>query len=118
MLLRLHDVRAGYGAADVLHGIDLDVAAGEMVAILGPNGAGKSVMLKTIAGTLATRAGKIAFDGHAVAHLRSSERLGLGLATLPQTGIVFPAMTVEENLLMGVYAERDRGRARVSLEQA
>jgi len=117
MLLRLRDVRAGYGALEVLHGVDLDIRPGEMVTILGPNGAGKSVLLKTIAGTLAARGGAIEFAGRSVTRMPSSERWSLGLATLPQTGIVFPAMSVEENLLMGVYAERRRSRARVALDQ-
>ena len=108
MLLRLDKLHAGYGAMDVLHGVSLEVEAGEALAIIGPNGAGKSVLLKALAGLLAARAGGIAFNGEDITRLPAAARARRGLALMPQAGMVFAGMTVEENLLMGVYAERDR----------
>ena len=112
MLFTLHGVRSGYGNIDVLHGLDLEVRQGEVVASLGPNGAGKSVLLKTMAGLLPAREGKITFAGLDVTAMPAAERARNGLALLPQSELVFPAMTVEENLLMGVYVERDRAHRR------
>lgn len=117
MLLSLDGVRSGYGTMDVLHGLCLQVAAGERLAILGPNGAGKSVLLKTMAGILRARTGEIHFSGHDVTSLAAADRARLGLALLPQSEIVFPAMTVEENLLMGMYIERDRRKRQAALER-
>lgn len=117
MLLRLQGVHSGYGKVNVLHGIDLEVQRGEIVAILGPNGAGKSVLLKTMAGLLPVREGHVHFAGVDVTALPAAERARRGLALLPQSDLVFPAMTVEENLLMGVYTERNRARRLAALEQ-
>ncbi|MGE0797157.1 MAG: ABC transporter ATP-binding protein [Lautropia sp.] len=117
MLFTLQGVRSGYGKLDVLHGLDLAVRQGEVVAVLGPNGAGKSVLLKTMAGLLRAREGQIHFGGADVTTLPAAERARRGLALLPQSDLVFPAMTVEENLLMGVYVEPDRRRRREVLER-
>lgn len=117
MLFALEGVRSGYGKLDVLHGVDLGVRQGEVVAIVGPNGAGKSVLLKTMTGLLPARAGRIRFAGEDVTALPAAERARRGLALLPQSDLVFPAMTVEENLLMGVYVERDRAKRRLVLER-
>jgi ABC-type branched-subunit amino acid transport system ATPase component len=116
-MLQLEGVHSGYGAADVLQGVDLHIRAGETVAILGPNGAGKSVLLKTMAGMLAARQGSIRFGAHDVTALGAAERARRGLALLPQTQIVFPVMTVEENLLMGVYLEPERAKRKAALER-
>ena len=117
MLLELQGVRSGYGKLDVLHGLDLEVRHGERVAILGPNGAGKSVLLKTMAGLLPVREGTVRFVDKDVTALPAAERARCGLALLPQSDLVFPAMTVEENLLMGVYTEPDAVRRQRALER-
>ena len=117
MLLELQAVRSGYGKLSVLNGLNLGVRQGEVVAILGPNGAGKSVLLKTMAGLLPVREGKVSFAGNDITALPAAERAHRGLALLPQSELVFPAMTVEENLLMGVYVERDRARRFAALER-
>ena len=117
MIVAMDSVRSGYGAMDVLHGITLAIAPRETVAVLGPNGAGKSVLLKTMAGLLPARTGQIRFGGRDVTALRAAERARLGLALLPQSELVFPAMSVEENLLMGVYIEPDRAKRRAALER-
>ncbi len=116
-LLELRDVRSGYDRIEVLHGIDLDLNHGDIVAVLGPNGAGKSVLLKTIIGILPCRRGGIVLDGEPIGHLPASERYARGIALIPQAGMVFPRMSVEENLRMGALREADRARVRGSLER-
>jgi branched-chain amino acid transport system ATP-binding protein len=116
-LLELRDVRSGYDRIEVLHGIDLDLAQGDILAILGPNGAGKSVLLKAIIGILPCWGGQIRLGGEPIGHLPASERYARGLSLIPQAGIVFPRMTVEENLHMGAVRDPDRSRVRRSLER-
>jgi ABC-type branched-subunit amino acid transport system ATPase component len=117
MQFRLDGVRSGYGAMDILHGVDLCVAAAETLAILGPNGAGKSVLLKTMAGLLGARSGRIEFANEDVTALNAAERARRGLALLPQTDLVFPAMSVQENLKMGAYVEPNAAKRRHALER-
>jgi ABC-type branched-subunit amino acid transport system ATPase component len=116
-ILHVDRISAGYGGLDVLHEVSLHVRPQELVAIIGPNGAGKSTVFKTIVGLLRAKAGRITFDGHAIGSLRADQILPLGLAYVPQGRIVFPQMTVLENLEMGAYIERDRARIRAALER-
>jgi ABC-type branched-subunit amino acid transport system ATPase component len=116
-LLRVEGISAGYGQMEILHGVSLEVRRGEMVSIIGPNGAGKSTVFKTIVGLLRAKTGRIVFDGHEISGLRADETLPLGLAYVPQGRIVFPQMTVLENLEMGAYIERDKVRVRAALER-
>jgi ABC-type branched-subunit amino acid transport system ATPase component len=116
-LLQAEAITAGYGALDILHGVSLSVRAGEIVSIIGPNGAGKSTAFKTIVGFLRPRAGTVRFDGQDITGLRPDQVLRRGLAYVPQGRIVFPQMTVLENLEMGAYIERDRGRIGAALER-
>jgi len=116
-LLRASDLVAGYGKIEVLHGVTLEVRPGEIVSVIGPNGAGKSTAFKTIIGLLHPRSGHVRFDGHEITGLRADQVLRRGLAYVPQGRIVFPQMTVRENLEMGAYIERDRGRVRAAIER-
>jgi branched-chain amino acid transport system ATP-binding protein len=116
-LLTVEGIFAGYGQMEILHGVSLEVRRGEMVSIIGPNGAGKSTVFKTIVGLLRAKVGRITFDGHAIGGLRADQILPLGLAYVPQGRIVFPQMTVLENLEMGAYIERDKARIRAALER-
>jgi branched-chain amino acid transport system ATP-binding protein len=116
-LLELRDVRSGYDRAEVLHGIDLDVPEGSILAVLGPNGAGKSVLLKTIIGILPCQRGEILLNGEPIGHLPPSERYGRGISLIPQARIVFPRMSVEENLRMGALREADSRVVRRRLER-
>ncbi len=115
-LLEVQDVTAGYGAIDILHGVTLAVHPGEIVSIIGPNGAGKSTAFKTIVGFVRPRAGRVRFDGQDIVGLRPDQVLRRGLAYVPQGRIVFPQMTVLENLEMGAYIERDRARIAAALD--
>ena len=116
-LLRADGIHAGYGKMEILHGVTLEVRPGEMVSVIGPNGAGKSTAFKTIVGLLHPTSGRILFDGKEITGLPPYEVLRLGLAYVPQGRIVFPQMTVLENLEMGAYIEPDRTRVHDALER-
>jgi len=117
LLLRAEGLTAGYGKMAILHDVTLEVRAGEMVSVIGPNGAGKSTAFKTIVGFLHPTGGRVLFDGQDVTGLRPEQVLPRGLAYVPQGRIVFPQMTVLENLEMGAYIERDLRRIRGALDQ-
>ena len=114
-LLRAEELTAGYGKVPILHGVTLEVRTGEMVSVIGPNGAGKSTAFKTIVGFVHATSGCVTFDGQEITGLRPDQVLPRGLAYVPQGRIVFPQMTVLENLEMGAYIERDGGRVREAL---
>ena len=116
-LLRAEGMTAGYGKMAILHDVTLEVRAGEMVSVIGPNGAGKSTAFKTIVGFLRPTSGRVVFDGQDIAGLRPDQVLVRGLAYVPQGRIVFPQMTVLENLEMGAYIERDTTRIRQALDR-
>lgn len=116
-LLKAEGVVAGYGKLEILHGITLEVRSGEIVSVIGPNGAGKSTAFKSIVGLLHPRSGRVLFDGGEITGFRPDQVLRLGLAYVPQGRIVFPQMTVLENLEMGGYIETDRARLRQAIER-
>jgi ABC-type branched-subunit amino acid transport system ATPase component len=116
-LLVAHALTAGYGTIDILHDVSLEVRAGEIVSIIGPNGAGKSTAFKTIVGFLRPRRGTVLFNGEDITGVRPDLVLRRGLAYVPQGRIVFPQMTVLENLEMGAYIESSRARVAAALER-
>ena len=116
-LLVAHGLTAGYGKIDILHDVSLEVKVGEIVSIIGPNGAGKSTAFKTIVGFLRPRRGTVLFNGEAITGIRPDLVLRRGLAYVPQGRIVFPQMTVLENLEMGAYIETSRARVAAALER-
>lgn len=105
-LLEVHDLHAGYGKMEILHGITLKVEAGQIVSIIGPNGAGKSTVFKTIFGLLPVRQGRVLFAGEEVTNRSPEALLRQGMTFVPQGRNVFPLMTVEENLLLGAYIRK------------
>ena len=116
-LLRAEGLTAGYGKMPTLHGVTLEVQQGEIVSVIGPNGAGKSTAFKTIVGFLRPTSGRVVFAGEDITGRRPDEVLHRGLAYVPQGRILFPEMTVLENLEMGAYIERDHARVRAALER-
>jgi branched-chain amino acid transport system ATP-binding protein len=116
-LLIAEHLTAGYGRFDILHDVSLTVHVHEIVSIIGPNGAGKSTAFKTIVGFLAPRTGRVVFNGEEITGLRPDRVLRRGLAYVPQGRIVFPQMTVLENLQMGAYLERDPARVAAALDR-
>ncbi|MFT8246225.1 ABC transporter ATP-binding protein [Roseomonas sp. BN140053] len=98
-LLELRGVRAGYGGAQVLHGIDLDVQPGEVVALLGRNGMGKTTTIRTVMGNLRLADGEIRFRGSRIGGMADHRIARLGLGLVPEGREVFPTLTVRENLI-------------------
>ena len=117
MLLTVDDVHATYGRFDVLRGISLGVASGEIVAVLGPNGAGKSTLLKTIAGFLAPRQGSIRLGDEPVGGLRPAALLRKGIVYVMQRSSVFPKLTVLENLELGAYIRPWTAEVKADIER-
>jgi branched-chain amino acid transport system ATP-binding protein len=117
-ILRLDGVVAGYGAGDIVKGVDLRVEPGTVTCLIGPNGAGKSTVLKTVSGLLRPSRGRVVFDGQEISQLRPRARLLLGIVHVPQERSLFPAMTVRDNLLMGGYVLNDAKVLKARLEQA
>lgn len=97
------DLKGGYGDADILHGVSMTVAEGEIVVIVGPNGAGKSTALKAVFGLVKVRGGRIAFAGQDLTGKRPDQIVRAGISFVPQTENVFPTLSVDENLDMGAY---------------
>ncbi len=104
--LSIAGLHAGYGPANVLDGVDLEVRPGELVALVGANGAGKSTLLKCISGLVRARAGEIAFRGVRLDRLAPPEIVRLGVAHVPERRQVFGQQTVQDNLVLGAYANR------------
>ena len=116
-ILRVEAIVAGYGRMPILNQVTMVVAHGEIVSVIGPNGAGKSTVFKTIVGFLRPTEGRVIFDGQEIAGLRPDQVLRRGLAYVPQGRIVFPQMTVLENLEMGAYIQRSAARIREALDR-
>ena len=109
-VLELRRVHAGYGQIEVLHGIDLAVAAGSVLALLGPNGAGKSTTLRVASGQMEPTSGCFHLLGRHANGLRPDALARAGLCTLPDGRGIFPNLTVTENLRLMTYAGPSRGR--------
>lgn len=102
-ILELRDVRASYGAIEVLHGVDLAVHKGHVVALLGPNGAGKSTMIKVASGLLKPTSGKLMVAGRNVTGASADALARAGLCTIPEGRGIFPNLTVRDNLMMATF---------------
>jgi branched-chain amino acid transport system ATP-binding protein len=105
-LLEIRQLRAGYGEAEVLHGIDLEVSQGEFVCIIGANTAGKSTILRSISRLVPKSSGTMRFGAADLTVLAAHEIPALGIAHVPEGRQIFPDMTVEENLLLGAFTAR------------
>jgi urea transport system ATP-binding protein len=101
-MLETRNLSAAYGQSEVLHGIDLSVAPGEIVAVVGRNGMGKSTLMKSLIGVMPKRSGEIMVDGVEVSTLPSHQRVARGLGYVPQGRQIFGTMTVEENIKTGL----------------
>ncbi|MBV8083118.1 MAG: ABC transporter ATP-binding protein [Candidatus Eremiobacteraeota bacterium] len=108
-MLELREVNGGYGEAQVLWDISMDVRAGEIVALVGANGAGKSTLLATISGLLAPSRGSIVFKGDDIAGWTPERVVAAGISHVPQSRRLFGGLTVYDNLLMGAFHRRDGG---------
>ena len=109
-MLVVEGLQVGYGGAAVLHGVDIRVEAGELVAVVGPNGAGKSTLLRTISGLIKPSAGSITFEGDDLLAIEPDQIVKRGLIQVPEGRMVLGRMSVHENLLLGAHA-RPRQRS-------
>ncbi|WP_254070579.1 ABC transporter ATP-binding protein [Acidisphaera sp. L21] len=115
MLLEVRDLRTGYGAVEVVHGISFELAAGSMVGLIGANGAGKSGAMHAICGLL-RHTGAVLLDGQDLARMSAHDRARAGLIMVPEGRRVFPGMSVRDNLLSASLHRRVRGRAQQTLD--
>jgi branched-chain amino acid transport system ATP-binding protein len=102
-VLEVKGLTAGYAGSEVLHGVDLRVGEGEGVVVLGPNGHGKTTLLRAVTGLVPARSGEVIFDGQEITRWRPHVIAAAGVVHIPQGDLLFPEMTVRENLLMGAY---------------
>ena len=105
-MLAVENLRSGYGRIEALHGVSLDVAAGEIVTLVGANGAGKTTLLRAISGVQPISSGRIYFDGSAIEFTPPHERVALGIAQVPEGRQLFAPLSVEDNLKLGAWTRR------------
>lgn len=115
--LEVRDLSVAYGGIRAVKGISLQVAEGELVALIGSNGAGKTTTLKTLAGLLHPGGGQIFYGGKSLKQVAAHQRVGLGLALVPEGRGVFARLNVAENLLMGAYSRNDTHEISHDLER-
>ncbi len=113
-LLEATGVTAGYGETAILHGVSITVKKGEIVTIIGPNGCGKSTLMKTLAGLVKVRSGKISFNGEDISGAPPEQVVGKGLCYVPQSANIFASLSIRENLEMGAFLRRDDYRGRIN----
>jgi branched-chain amino acid transport system ATP-binding protein len=121
-MLTIRNLHAGYGKVEVLHGVTMEVAKGQVVTLIGSNGAGKTTTMRAISGMIAPREGDIVLNGQAIAGLESFHIARRGLAHSPEGRRVFATMSVADNLLLGAFPRltgaRPRGDVKQDLERA
>ncbi|HPC86843.1 MAG TPA: ABC transporter ATP-binding protein [Smithellaceae bacterium] len=105
-MLSIKDLNAAYGVIPVLHGVNMEIREGELVALLGANGAGKTTLLNNISGVLPAISGTISFQGKPIGHLSSDQIVHLGISQIPEGRKIFPYLSVKENLLMGASTKK------------
>jgi branched-chain amino acid transport system ATP-binding protein len=115
-LLTVRGLTAGYGEGEVVHGVDLDVAAGATTALLGANGAGKTTTLRALTGMISRR-GSVLFDGRDISGLAADHVARLGVAHVPQGRGTFGRLSVHDNLMVGALGRRDRGGIAADLDR-
>jgi branched-chain amino acid transport system ATP-binding protein len=115
-LLAVRDLDAGYGDAQVLWGVSLVIAQGEIVGLLGGNGAGKTTLLNIISGLNSPRAGSIHYLGEEITHANTYNRVRNGITQIPEGRQLFPGLTVRQNLLLGAFSLADKSRVSEELD--
>ena len=116
-MLIIDGLAAAYGKIEALKGVSMKADAGQVTCLLGPNGAGKSTLMLTIAGILKPKTGSIRFEGEELAGKSAAEIVARGLALVPENRLVFPALTVRENLMAGAFSRRDRNAIRDDIDR-
>ncbi len=117
-MLEITNLRAGYGAINVLWDLSLSIAPGKLTTIIGPNGAGKTTLLRAIMGLIPVAQGAITLDGKPLGGTPTWKMSDVSMAMIPEGRMVFRDMTVEENLMMGAFAPQHRAKAAANLEKS
>lgn len=117
MLLHVDNISVGYGKVDVLRSISIHVNSDERVGLFGPNGHGKTTLLRTISGLIKPQSGEVTFQGRSIIHKSPQEIVEQGIIHVPQGNMLFPTMTVVENLTLGAYAKRSWSQRSKNLEE-
>ena len=112
-VLSIENLSGGYGEADILHEVSLEIDTGENVVVIGPNGAGKSTAMKAVFGLLRLSGGSVHLAGEEITNMDPAQVVNKGVCYVPQTNNVFPTLTVQENLEMGAYIRKDDFRPRL-----
>ena len=112
-VLSIENLSGGYGEADILHEVSLEINTGEIVVVIGPNGAGKSTAMKAVFGLLRLSGGSVHLAGEEITNMDPAQVVNKGVCYVPQTNNVFPTLTVQENLEMGAYIRNDDFRPRL-----
>ena len=116
-LLQVLNLETAYGPIKAVRGVSLEVRAGEIIAVLGANGAGKTTLLRTISGVLDPLRGEVRFAGQDITAADPSRVVRAGISHVPEGREVFPLLSVDDNLMMGAYLQRDRAQVRADLER-
>ena len=116
-ILRITDLHCRYDQAEVIHGVSLEVARGELFAIIGSNGAGKSTIMRTIAGLMAPTRGEIVFDGTPIGGKPAHQVLKQGISYVPEGRRLFAKLSIRENLELGAFAVQDRAEVARRLDE-
>jgi branched-chain amino acid transport system ATP-binding protein len=106
-VLSVENLRSGYGRIEALHGVSIEVAAGEIVTLVGGNGAGKTTLIRAISGVQPITAGRILFEGRQIERTPAHARVGLGIAQVPEGRQLFAPLSVEDNLKLGAWTRKD-----------
>ena len=117
VMLNVNELHAGYGAARILHGISIKVREGSVTALIGANGAGKTTLMRALSGLILPTAGSIDMEGQNLTKTDTSVRVGAGMALSPEGRMVFPTLTIEENLCLGAINKRSWGKQKDQIEK-
>ena len=115
-MLEITDLATSYGKIEALRGVSLQARSGEVTCLLGPNGAGKSTLMLTLAGILRPQRGTVRFEGRDLVGQTPAAIVSRGMALVPENRLVFPALTVRENLMAGAFRRRDAAGIRSDID--
>lgn len=116
-MIEIENVRAGYGSINILWDLSLSIGTGEVTSIIGPNGAGKTTLLRAIMALVPLSQGSIAINGKPLSGVKTWDMAQQGIVMIPEGRLIFKDMTVEENLVMGAFPKKQRGKVRSNLDQ-
>ena len=117
-MIQIENVRAGYGAINILWDVSMSIRAGELTTIIGPNGAGKTTLLRAIMGLIPLSQGSLTLEGEPLNGTPTWEMPGRGMAMIPEGRMIFKDMTIEENLMLGAFTKKHRAASRAQCEKA